>query len=59
MVAIPVLAIVAMAVMAGWLLQRAADMPEPLEEAEEHQTGTNKLFVVFLVVAAVALVVLL
>lgn len=58
MVAIPVLVIVAMAVMAGWLLQRAADQPEPLVEAEEHEATTGKIFLVFLAVALVVAVLL-
>ncbi len=45
------------ALLAGLIIQRAgASSPMPLEEHEEYQRGTDVLFVVFLIVAALAAV---
>ena len=44
--------------LAGLIIQRAgASFSMPLEEHEEHQEGTDLLFVVFLIVVALAAVV--
>lgn len=47
------------ALLAGLLIQRAiTSSPMPLEEHEEYQHGTDTVFVIFLIVAALCIAVL-